>query len=273
MTVHTLNDMQRAALAITAALVCAAIPLHASATEPVLPAGVVAFVNGQPIQRSLLDELAKAREPEGQSRARLVNDLVTTELLSQRARSTGLAARPQTQAELELAHKTLLGQRLMQQLASEMVISDDALQARYRELQPEADLTVNHILVADEATARQLIAQLESGRARFAALARKHSVDTESRDKGGQLGTLNSNELTASFVAAARALKPGSYTHQPVRTEAGWHVIQLRAIRLLQKPAFEAASASLRTQIVSERLEAQIAQWRNEAKLTRLQAP
>lgn len=166
----------------------------------------------------------------------------------------------------------MLGQRLLQQLAAEMKVTDEEIQAHYRTLEPEVSVEANHILLADEMSARKVIGQLEGG-ATFAALARKLSTDTETRDKGGQLDDMNTSELAVPFAQAATALKPGNFTHQPVRTDHGWHVIQLRSMRTLEKPPFESLRASLRTQIVNERLQAQIAQWRRQAKLSVLQAP
>jgi peptidyl-prolyl cis-trans isomerase C len=271
MTVRATLDLRLAALALAGA--CTAQVLAADAT---LPAGVVATVNGQPVQRGVLDQLAKARHGDepgaAPDRARLLDDLVTMELLSQRALANGLAARSDTRAELELAHKTLLGQRLLQQLASEVSISDEALQARYQQIQPELAITSSHILLSDEAAALQVIAQLDAG-ASFAALARKLSADEYTRDKGGQLGTVNASDLEPAFVDAAKALKPGSITRTPVRTMHGWHVIQLRSIRSLEKAPFEAMKATLHSQLVNERVQAQVAQWRKEAQLKMMQVP
>ncbi|MBC7957714.1 MAG: peptidylprolyl isomerase [Cytophagales bacterium] len=265
-------DLRFAALA----LICACTA-HVLAADTALPSGVVATVNGQPVQRSVLDQLAKARHgdtPTGsiQDRARMLNDLVTMELLSQRAHATGVAARPGARAELELAHKTLLGQHLMQQLAADMVITDEALQARYQQAQPELSITASHILLPDEANARQVIAQLDAG-ASFAATARKLSADEYTRDKGGQLGTVNGSNLEPAFVDAARAMKPGTISRMPVRTVHGWHVIQLHTMRGLEKPSLEEMKPALRSQLVTERVQAQVAQWRKDARLTKLQAP
>ncbi|MGY4827937.1 peptidylprolyl isomerase [Sphaerotilaceae bacterium SBD11-9] len=249
----------------------------AGSAEAALPAGTVAVVNGQTLSRGLLDELARARQaggapPEMQERRRMLDDLVNMELLSQRAKASGLAARPQTRAELELSDKTLLGQRLLQQMAAQMQIDETELQARYRALPPNVQIDASHILVKDEATARDLIAQLGRG-ASFGALARKHSQDPESRDRGGMLGPLPAAELVPPFAAAAQALKPGQVTQTPVQTEFGWHVIRLSSVRTLPPAPYEKIKAGLRNEITTERLRAQLAQWRKEAKLTPLQAP
>ncbi len=272
MTVRTVFDLRFAALA----LVCACTA-HALAADAALPAGVVATVNGQPVQRSVLDQLARARHgdaPQGsvQDRARLLDDLVNIELLSQRAHASGLAARPAAQAELELAHKTLLGQRLVQQLAANMTITDEALQTRYQETRAELSITSSHILLPDEAKARAVIAQLDAG-ASFAATARKISADEYTREKGGQLGTVIGSNLEPAFVDAVRTMKPGTISRTPTHTVHGWHVIQLHAMRSLDKPSLDAMKPTLRSQLVSERVQAQLAQWRKDARLTVLQAP
>ncbi|HET7793012.1 MAG TPA: peptidylprolyl isomerase [Rhizobacter sp.] len=249
----------------------------ACSAEPTLPAGTVAVVNGQLLSRHLLDELARARQtggapPEMQERGRLLDDLVNMELLSQRAKAHGVAARPQTRAELELSDKTLLGQRLLQQMAAEMQIDEAELQARYRALPPNVQIDASHILVKDEATARDLIAQLGRG-ASFSALARKHSQDPESRERGGALGPLPAGELVPAFAAAARALKPGQVAPVPVQTEFGWHVIRLASLRTQPLPPYEKLKPGLRDTITTERLRAQLAEWRRSAKVTPLQAP
>jgi peptidyl-prolyl cis-trans isomerase C len=257
---------------------CACVAsLASNAVEPGLTAGTLAMVNGLPLSLGLLDELARARQtggapPELLERRRMLDDLVNMEVLSQRAQATGIAARPQVRAELELADKTLLGQRLQQQMVTEMKIDEAELQARYRALPANVQIDASHILVRDEALARNLIAQLQRG-ASFAELARKHSQDAESRQRGGALGPMPMDEMVPTLAAAAQTLKPGQYTREPVKTGFGWHVIQLNALRTLPPPPFEKLKAGLRNEIATERLQAQIVQWRKEAKLTMLQAP
>ncbi|MBL0730244.1 peptidylprolyl isomerase [Piscinibacter sp. HJYY11] len=261
------------ALCLCASALALALPQPSRAAEPALPPGAVALVNGQPVSRALLDELARARNARSpQDRARLLDDLVNAEIASQRAQASGVAARPQVRAEVELARKTLLGQQLLRRMVAEMQIDDSTLQARYRQLQPELQIDSDHILVKDETEARHLIAQLQRG-AKFASLARKHSIDVETRDRGGALGALPATELAAPYAKAAQALQPGQVAKEPVNTEFGWHVIRLNAQRTIEKQPFEALKAALHTEIATERLQAQLTQWKKEAKLTVLKAP
>lgn len=63
------------------------------------------------------------------------------------------------------------------------------------------------------------------GGADFAELARVHSEDA-SAARGGDLGWLYPGDTVPDFQRAMDALKPGEIS-QPVRTQFGWHLIQV----------------------------------------------
>jgi parvulin-like peptidyl-prolyl isomerase len=50
------------------------------------------------------------------------------------------------------------------------------------------EVTASHILVKDEATAKDVLAKLKGG-ADFAEIAKQYSIDEQTKDKGGALGT------------------------------------------------------------------------------------
>jgi parvulin-like peptidyl-prolyl isomerase len=86
-----------------------------------------------------------------------------------------------------------------------------------------------HILVADEATALAIIERLKNGED-FAELARTLSTDTGSGANGGDLGWFGTGAMVPEFETAAFALKnPGDYTLVPVKSQFGYHIIQLIA--------------------------------------------
>jgi len=82
-----------------------------------------------------------------------------------------------------------------------------------------------HILVADEATAKDISVQLAAG-SDFAALATKYSIDTGSKDKGGDLGWFARGKMVAEFENAAFSLKVGDIS-QPIKSTYGSHIIQV----------------------------------------------
>lgn len=84
----------------------------------------------------------------------------------------------------------------------------------------------------------------------FANLARTYSEDPNSADRGGELDAFGTNRMMPAFEAAAFELKnPGDFS-QPVRTEIGWHVIQL--IERIPVPPFEEIEPMLSRSIAKD---------------------
>ncbi|HVC35000.1 MAG TPA: peptidylprolyl isomerase, partial [Chloroflexota bacterium] len=84
-----------------------------------------------------------------------------------------------------------------------------------------------HILVATEAQAASIRAQLEKG-GDFTALAKQYSTDTGTKDQGGDLGWFGRGVMVPEFEQAAFSLKVGEIA-QPVKTQFGYHIIQVLA--------------------------------------------
>jgi peptidyl-prolyl cis-trans isomerase D len=82
-----------------------------------------------------------------------------------------------------------------------------------------------HILVADEASAQSILSQLVAG-ADFGTLAAAQSIDTASKDKGGDLGWFGKGMMLPEFENVAFTLQVGQIS-QPVQTTYGWHIIQV----------------------------------------------
>jgi parvulin-like peptidyl-prolyl isomerase len=82
-----------------------------------------------------------------------------------------------------------------------------------------------HILVADEATAQQVVDLLKKG-GDFTELAKQYSTDTGSAVNGGDLGWFTRGMMVAEFESAAYAQKIGEIG-QPVKSQFGYHIIQV----------------------------------------------
>ncbi|MBI3761026.1 MAG: peptidylprolyl isomerase [Chloroflexi bacterium] len=81
------------------------------------------------------------------------------------------------------------------------------------------------ILVADEATAKDIIKKLQAG-GDFVALAAQYSTDKSNKDTGGDLGFFGRNQMVPEFEKAAFD-NPVGLVPQPVKTQFGWHVIEV----------------------------------------------
>jgi len=85
----------------------------------------------------------------------------------------------------------------------------------------------NEIVSEDEARDRLLKIKdrLDHG-ADFANLARLQSEDAGSATRGGDLGWMSPGDAVPEFEKAMAALKPGAIS-VPIRTQFGWHLIQV----------------------------------------------
>ncbi|MBL0389261.1 peptidylprolyl isomerase [Tumebacillus sp. ITR2] len=83
-----------------------------------------------------------------------------------------------------------------------------------------------HILVKDEAKAKELYDKLKANPADFEKLAKENSEDPGSKDKGGDLGTFGKGAMVPEFETAAFAAKTNDIVG-PVKSEFGYHIIQV----------------------------------------------
>ena len=104
---------------------------------------------------------------------------------------------------------------------------------------------------AAEAKARKIAEQARQPGADFAALARADSDDAGSKASGGDLGWIEKGAMPKAFEDALFSMQAGQVS-DPVRTEFGWHVIQLREVKTGEKASFE----QMRDQLAKEQAEA-----------------
>ncbi len=124
-----------------------------------------------------------------------------------------------------------------------------------------------HILVDDEAKAKDLIKQLNDG-ADFAELAKENSKDSTAPN-GGDLGYFLQDSVVPEFGKAAFSTEPGTYTKEPVKSQFGFHIIKVEDKRNRPPADLETARPFLETQLRQALLQEVISEWRNEYEIER----
>jgi peptidyl-prolyl cis-trans isomerase SurA len=79
-----------------------------------------------------------------------------------------------------------------------------------------------------------VLAQIKSGKADFAAVAKQISQDPGSANQGGDLGWTSPDSYDPAFRDALASLKKGQIS-SPVRSSFGWHLIQLLDTRQVDR--------------------------------------
>lgn len=242
-------------------------------------AAPVAVVNGTALSRNLFDLYLRtvsqgrvhgASELSGEQQAQALDNLVRAELVAQQATREGLPVQSDVADTLELSRLNVLEQVDSDRYLRDRPPTEAELRAEYQSQLaqlPPLEYHARHILVATEPFARRLIAQLDGG-ASFTDLARRESMDG-SKDNGGDLGWFTPNNMAKSFADAVVALKPGQYTHEPVQTAYGWHIIELEATRPLTPPSFDQARPRLQQIVQARKFRAYTDQLLKGAKVER----
>lgn len=112
---------------------------------------------------------------------------------------------------------------LQEKAKNDVEVTDEEIQKHYD--QASKELNARHILVADEATAKEVIEKLNAG-GDFAALAKEYSSDTGSAEKGGEVGWFTVGMMVQPFNDAAYTMKKGEIS-APVQSDFGFHIIEL----------------------------------------------
>ncbi len=229
-------------------------------------------VNGSTLTTKDLDAFTKAMAASRSKpvpRQEAMKTLIDRELLYQEALAKGLDKDPDVKQELFDQRRSLLANMAISDMLRAKPATDKELHQIYQErvlTQKATEYKARHILVKTEGEAKDIIAKLDKG-ADFAALAKAKSIDTGSGAKGGELGWFSPSQMVPEFSAAAAKLAKGKYTETPVKSQFGWHVIQLEDTRQVKPPSFDQLKPRLEGVVQSERITAYVNDLRKKAKI------
>ncbi len=234
----------------------------------------VATVNGKPIKQSLYDYISKDASARGQTvdanvKGMIVEKLISSELIYQEAQRTGLDKQADYLAQEELSRRELLVNTYLQDFIKKNPVSEASTKAEYEKFKKQMgdkEYKARHILVATEAEAKDIIAQLGKG-GDFDKIAKEKSSDPGSKDKGGDLGWFSPGGMVKPFSDATVSLKKGGVTATPVQTQFGWHVIKLEDTRTAEPPAYDKVKVGLQKQLQQQQLEKVLTDLRSKAKI------
>ena len=234
----------------------------------------VAIVNGVPISRDFYDFYIKglsgksSAELSPEQRALALDNLIHAELIGQQAEKDGLDKSGDTAYLLEMSRLNVLQQAASERYLKDKKPTDQELRTEYDTQVaklPKEEYHARHILVATQPFAQKIIERLQKGE-KFEDLARTQSMDSSAK-QGGELGWFGLDHMPAEFAGVIAALKPGEYTHTPVQTQYGWHVIQLIATRPLTPPPFEQVKPRLAQMVEAKKFRAYMDEVAKNAKI------
>ncbi|MBI3495128.1 peptidylprolyl isomerase [Candidatus Berkelbacteria bacterium] len=206
-----------------------------------------AYVNGGVVWSSQLDDqvgfVTQFSEKTGQSQvavnqapAKIFDRLIENKLIEREAAKNGLKV---TAREVNEAYKKITDQHGGEQDVTKLLLNLYGMTpADFKKLVASelikqkikdellVNVKVRHILVKDEKRAKDILDKLKSG-GKFEDLAKEFSEDTNSREKGGDLGFIRRGQLNDKFENAAFGTKPGELYGDPVKTDQGFEIIKV----------------------------------------------
>ena len=127
-----------------------------------------------------------------------------------------------------------------------------AYDARVSQYRIEESRRASHILVKSKEEADKLISELRKNPARFAELARKHSLDAGSAEKGGDLGVVSKDSLASPALAEALfSMKQGEV--QVAQSEFGFHVVRVTGVQAAKSKPYDEVKKELADEIARQK--------------------
>jgi len=238
--------------------------------DDTMPENALATVNGKPVVTFTRDAVVSQLRNNGQqvNEQQILDELINLELLAQTAEARGLHEKPEVAALARLQYTQTMAQALMGDLSTDIDITEEDLRAEYDKQTASMNIDefrASHILLEDEASARDVIAELAKG-ADFAELAKNRSTGPTG-PSGGDLGWFQLESMVPAFSGPLQAMMVGETSKEPVQSEFGWHVIYLVDKRGTNKPKFDDAKGELRNIIMRDRLGQLIDEMRQKADI------
>ncbi|NIN92934.1 foldase [bacterium] len=145
--------------------------------------------------------------------------------------------------------------KLSEEVTKGLKVTEEETRKYYDEnpaqFEHEEQIQANHILVEDEAQAKDIKDQLEKG-ADFAELAKKYSKDPGNKDKGGDLGLVSHGQMVPEFEEALFKLQPGDIS-DPVKTTYGFHIIKAGERKPAGKNTYEEAKKDVENRLLQQK--------------------
>ncbi|PCH83860.1 MAG: peptidylprolyl isomerase [Piscirickettsiaceae bacterium] len=232
----------------------------------------IATVNGHVLKKSMLQFYALERRQVDPKTTvpvdKLTTDLVNMALLKDEAIKNKLDKASDFQARMDFIQLSMLSQVAMIEFLDNNPIPEARLKeeydARIGDIKVQ-EFKASHILVKEEAKAKEVIAKLAKGK-KFADLAKEYSTGPTG-PKGGDLGWFNPQRMVPEFSKAVMALKDNEYTKQAIRTQFGYHIILRTGSRAGKPPTFEDVKPSISAQLEQEHIQNHINKLREKADI------
>jgi peptidyl-prolyl cis-trans isomerase C len=187
-----------------------------------------------------------------------VENMILNDLLYAEGQKQGYDKDEDIDRQVNDLRRRLVVQRVVREFQKPPEITDEQAKKYYDDnpnLYSSTQIRASHILVKDEAQAKEIRDQVKADPSKFAEIAKEKSTDKTSGAKGGDLGMFGQGRMVPEFERAAFALKPNEIS-DVVKTQYGYHIILVVERKEGERRPFdqvkEQIKATLRNKAIQE---------------------
>lgn len=235
---------------------------------------VMAKVNVQELTEEQINaelSLAYGDNIPAQARKDYLNRWIENQLFYEEAKRRGLEKNPEVKERIEQAGKDVMVISLLQgQITKQIQVSEDEARKFYEQNQAlfkrdQDEVRASHILFPTREQAGSAYARLKKGED-FKKLAQELSLDSQTKNSGGDIGYFSLSNMHPLIAGAAFNLKVGAFS-SPFQTEIGYHILKVTD----RKPKgsireFEEVKDKLIAQMTAEKKNEVVTQLLDELK-------
>lgn len=221
---------------------------------------VLAIVAGKEITQNDIEKVISRypAEQQGmanseQGRKQILTQIIGFELANKFGKENNYEELNEYKEQLEQFKSDLLTQVVINKVLSEVTITDEDAKKYYEENSEEfaepARVAAKHILVATEDEAASIREEILNGLS-FEDAARKYS-SCPSKEQGGNLGEFSRGMMVPEFEEASFNLPIGEIS-EPVKTQFGYHLVQVDSKVDASTKAFEDVKDSVINRLIQE---------------------
>lgn len=199
--------------------------------------GDVVITVGQLAERiNRMSRYVRGRYQSLEKKRNLLDSMVEFEVLAKEAERRGFSKNPDVVRMLRQVMIQRLRQRVVEEKVKRADITDKDVQAYYdkhkNQYNKPETVRVSHILLATEAAAKKVLAEVKSKgndpRA-FRGIVQKYSTDNATKRRAGDLRyfTREDKRVPKPVIEAAFKLEKRGDVAGPIKSAKGWHIIKL----------------------------------------------
>ena len=232
--------------------------------------GLAAVVNGEKITVEEIKNVYKnapqinERESWNEFYDKALNVWVSSKLVQQEANKSNVRKSAEYKEQMEALGNDVASKLYLKEELDKRISENDLknLYNQYKSrFESEKEIRARHILVEDEATAKDIIARVKKGE-KFNDLAAKYS-----KEQRVDLGYFTKRMMVPEFGDAVFAMKKGQLSQTPIKSQFGYHIVLVDDVRDSKPLSYKEAEPQLKGVLAQEAARNLMADMNRNAKI------